>query len=331
MNNPKQTLCFVLFILSASARAQDPQFSQFYASPIYLNPAFTGVTYEHRMIANYRNQWLGITKAYQTYAATYDYNMSNLNSGFGLIILRDAAGSSKYTTTNIGGSYAYHFAVTKFQEVRMGVQFNYVTKGIDYSKLVFNDQLIPGGPAVSPDALSLDKARYLDVAAGALLNSTEYWLGFSAHHINAPNVSMTGGNTRLPATFSLHGGYRFVQEKKGNKLLKYFSPAFNFRHEQNYDQLDLGAYYVHFPLTLGVWYRGIPVKHYKPGYPNNDAVIFIVGFDLKDYDLRMAYSYDLAVSRLISNTTGSHEISVIYEIASRKKKTRKILISCPKF
>jgi type IX secretion system PorP/SprF family membrane protein len=321
----------LLFIVSIRGFAQDAQFTQFYAAPIYLNPAYTGVTYEHRFIANYRNQWLGIAKAYQTFACSYDYNMPSLNSGFGLMVMRDAAGSSRFTTTSIGGSYAYHFMINKFREMRMGIQFNYVSKGIDYTKLVFNDQLLVDGAAVSPDAAVLGKANYLDLAAGILENSTEYWLGFSAHHINSPNVSLTGDNTKLPPTFSLHGGYRFVKEKKGAKLLKYWAPAMNYRHEQKYDQLDVGAYWVHFPLNLGVWYRGLPTKHYKKGYANSDAFCVLVGYDLKDYDMRIGYSYDLPLQRLIGNTTGSHEISVIYEIAKRKNRTRKVLISCPKF
>ena len=108
-------LLFLFSVLCISGKlfSQDPQFTQFYAAPIYLNPAYTGVTYEHRFIANYRNQWLGIAKAYQNYAVSYDYNMPTVNSGFGLMVLRDVAGSSRYTTTSVGGSYAYHFMINK--------------------------------------------------------------------------------------------------------------------------------------------------------------------------------------------------------------------------
>ena len=328
----KQYILLLFILLFASpGKAQDPQFTQFYANPIYLNPAYTGVTYEHRFIGNYRNQWLGLAKAYQTYSVSYDYNLSEMNSGVGFQVWRDVAGSSKFTTTNIGASYAYHFKISRFQEMRGGIQFNYVTQGIDQSKLVFNDQLAPGGGAVSSDLTNINpRIGYLDINSGALLNSTEYWIGFSANHLNSPNTSITGGSAKLPVKLSLHGGYRFIKEKKGGKLLKYVSPAFNYRHQQKYDQLDLGIYYVHFPLNLGMWYRGLPLKHYQPAYPNNDALTFLVGADLKN-DIRIAYSYDLTLHRLTTNSTGSHEISIIYEIANRKKKTRKILISCPKF
>ncbi len=319
-------------MLTIKGKAQDPQFTQFYANPIYLNPAYTGVTYEHRFIGNYRNQWLGIAKSYQTYSASYDYNLSDINSGIGFQLWRDVVGVSKLTTTNIGASYAYHLKLTKFQELRGGIQFNYVSKTIDQSKLVFNDQLMPGGAAVSNDADGIaPRVGYVDINSGVLLNSTEYWLGFAGHHLNSPNTSVMDGAAKLPVKLSLHGGYRFIQEKKNGRLLKYGAPAFNYRHQQKNDQLDIGVYYVHFPLNLGIWYRGLPIKHYKPGYANNDAITFLVGVDIKSYDMRIAYSYDLGLQRLNGTSTGSHEISFIYEIASRKKKSKKVLISCPKF
>lgn len=330
----KKTTYGFLFIISFCfiTKAQDSQFTQVYANPIYLNPAYTGVTYEHRFIGNYRNQWLGLSKAFQTYSVSYDYNLSDISSGLGFNVWRDVAGSSRFTTTSFGASYAYSIKLDKFRELRAGMQFNYVSKTLNYSNLVFNDQLIPNGPTVSNDVLNITpRSGYVDVNAGILLNSTEYWGGFAASHLNTPNTSIVDGTAKLPVKFSVHGGYRFIQKRKGNRLLEYISPAFNYRHQQKYDQLDIGIYYVHAPLNLGLWYRGLPLKHYKPTYRNNDALCLLIGVDLKQYDMRIGYSYDLTLSRLVTNSTGSHELSIIYEIAKKSKKTRKVLISCPKF
>ena len=96
-------------LFSMVLKAQDAQFTQFYAAPMYLNPAFTGVTYEHRFVANYRNQWPGIKRAYQTYMASYDYNMSDINSGIGITVMQDRAGTAGLTHTQFGTNYAYHF------------------------------------------------------------------------------------------------------------------------------------------------------------------------------------------------------------------------------
>ncbi len=312
-------------------KAQDPQFTQFYAAPMYLNPAFTGVTYEHRFVANYRNQWPGISKTYQTYMASYDYNMSDINSGLGITVMQDKAGTAGLTHSQFGVNYAYHFKVTKFSEIRLGANLNYNMKRIDFTKLKFNDQ-ISTGSGISSEASNYEQLNFMDFAAGALLNSTEYWLGLSAKHLTQPNSSLTGDRVPLPISLSLHGGYRFIIEQKSKELKRYFSPAFNYRHQQKYDQLDLGVYYYHLPLNVGLWYRGLPFKKYEPTYSSRESIALLIGFDITQYNLRIGYSYDITVSKLgISNSWGAHELSIVYEIAKKKKRSRRVLVSCPKF
>ena len=325
---------YVLFILTISnLQAQDPQFTQFYASPLYLNPAYTGLTYEHRFAANYRNQWPGITKTYQTYMATYDYNLSDFNSGIGVVVMQDRAGTAGLTHSQFGVTDAYHFKINKFAEIRAGANLSYNIKKLDFSKLRFNDQITTGS-GISLDAPNYEQLNYMDFGAGALLNSTEYWLGFSAKHLTQPNSSLVGQQDPLPVSISLHGGYRYIIEQKTkNDLRRYVSPAFNYRHQQKYDQLDIGIYYYHLPINVGLWYRGLPFKKYKAGYSNRESIAILVGFDLAEYNLRVGYSYDLTLSKLgVANSLGAHELSMIYEIATKKKKkNKKILVSCPKF
>jgi len=325
------TACFLLF-QATLLKAQDPQFTQFYASPMYLNPAFTGVTYEHRFVANYRNQWPGVKTAYQTYMASYDYNMSDLNSGIGFTVMQDRAGTAGLTHTQIGASYAYHFKINKFAEIRAGANLSYNMKRIDFSKLRFNDQIATGSSS-SVESTNYEKLNFMDFAAGALLNSTEYWLGLSAKHLTQPNSSLTGDKVPLPLSISLHGGYRFIIEQKTrNDLRRYLSPAFNYRHEAKYDQLDIGLYYFHLPLNVGIWYRGLPFKKYAATYANRESIALLIGFDLSPKSIRCGYSYDLTVSRLgVSSSYGAHEISIIYEIAKKKKRNKRVLVSCPKF
>lgn len=312
--------------------AQDPQFTQFYSAPTYLNPAFTGLTYEHRFVANYRNQWPGVKMAYQTYMASYDYNMANINSGIGLLVMQDRSGTAGLTHTQIGANYAYRFKIGKFSEIRMGANLSFNMKRIDFNKLRFNDQ-ISSGSSVSIEASNYVPLNYMDFGAGILLNSQKYWVGFSGKHLSQPNASLIDDRVPLPISLSLHGGYRYVIEEKGRGNLKrYISPALNFRHEQKYDQLDLGLYYFHAPLNVGLWYRGLPFKKYAPTYNSQESIAVLVGFDLSDYNLRMGYSYDLTISNLtVGSSMGAHEVSLIYEIAQKKKRNRKVLVSCPKF
>lgn len=266
--------------------------------------------------------------------ASYDYNMSDVNSGIGFYVLQDKAGTSALKTTQGALNYAYRFTVAKKTEIRAGINIGYTMKSLDYSRLVFNDQLVTGS-AQSLDASSYQQAHYMDLGAGVLYNSQNMWLGVTGKHLNQPNVSLVGGNEALPVNIGVNGGYRYIIEARGSSkqlIRKYFTASFNYQHEQRYDQLDIGAYYFHMPLNIGLWYRGIPLKHYKPGYPNNESIAILVGFEIPDKNLRIGYSYDLTVSKLsISNTAGSHEISLVYEIAKKRKRNRKVLVSCPKF
>jgi len=331
---PACVVVFISFFIfnTLTVKAQDPQFTQFYAAPMYLNPAFTGVTYEHRFIANYRNQWPGIKTAYQTAMASYDYNMSDLNSGIGFTVLEDRSGTSGLTHSQFGLNYAYHFKINKFAEVRFGANLNFNMLRIDFSKLRFNDQIATGS-STSIEQSRYERLNYMDFAAGALLNSTEYWLGLSAKHLSQPNSSLVGDKVPLPLSISLHGGYRFIIEQKSrNDIRRYVSPTFNFRHEAKYDQLDVGLYYYHLPLNVGIWYRGLPFKKYGPTYGSQESIALLIGLDLSPRSVRIGYSYDFTISRLgVANSLGAHEISIIYEIAKKRKKNKRVLVSCPKF
>ncbi len=324
----------IFFILNTSLKAQDPQFTQFYATPLFLNPAFTGLTYEHRFTANYRNQWPGVKTTYSTYMATYDYNISNLNSGIGFYVLQDRAGTSNLVSTHSGGNFAYRIKVGKYAEARAGLQLTMVQKKLDNTRLTFNDQFVTGS-SISQDALSIDKINYLDVGVGGLFNSSNYWAGFAIKHINQPNASMLGNIEPLPLFISVHGGYRYIIKARGagrTKLEEFVSASVHYRHQQKYDQLDVGAYYFKQLINVGIWYRGLPFKKYKAGYTNRESISLLVGLEIPDKNFRIGYSYDLTLSKLgINNTQGAHELSLVYEIAKKQKRNKRVLVTCPKF
>lgn len=329
MTKLRNSLFGILAILSLRVAAQDIQFTQFYANPIFLNPAYTGATYEHRFVLNYRNQWPGITRAYSTAAASYDYNINTYHSGVGIQVIRDDAGTSGLSTTGVLASYAYYYQVEKFKDIRMGLQLGYISRAYDYSNLVFNDQLYTGS-ATSADIEVVPRVNYLNINAGALYTTQTYWAGFSLHNINRPNTSFVDGTNRLPMKLSIQGGYRFILEKRGNTAIKYFAPSVNYRHQAKFDQLDIGANFFYSPLSLGLWYRGLPIKGYKPGYANTDALAVLVGYEIKEYDMRIGLSYDVTLSRLSTKSFGAPEISIIYEPA-KKSKRKRVFVSCPKF
>ena len=64
-----------------SMKAQHYQFSQFYAAPTHLNPAFAGAHVCSRFTMNYRSQWAGIPGGFTTYQAAFDHYFRRTKSG----------------------------------------------------------------------------------------------------------------------------------------------------------------------------------------------------------------------------------------------------------
>src|SRR6188768_4051410 len=96
-----------LLLVTSTAFAQDPQFSQYYMAPLYLNPGFTGTTPQQRATINHRIQWPSLPQAFSTSSAAYDIFVPELRSGFGLMATTDKMGSAGWRTTTASLLYSY--------------------------------------------------------------------------------------------------------------------------------------------------------------------------------------------------------------------------------
>jgi type IX secretion system PorP/SprF family membrane protein len=158
-------------------------------------------------------------------------------------------------------------------------------------------------------------------------------LGGSVHHINQPKESLYGDFAFVPRKYGVHGGYRFrFKPNPFKRSRNYIVTAFNYQAQGEFDQLDAGFYYELTPFTLGFWYRGLPTKKNNEGRPNHDAIAIILGYYAGPY--RIGYSYDITISSLsVVNTTGAHEISLVYEWANKRnaKLAKRRVVPCAKF
>ncbi|PBQ34543.1 hypothetical protein CNR22_23085 [Sphingobacteriaceae bacterium] len=322
------------FLAPRFLNGQDMQFTQFYASPVYLNPAFTGANSCSRVSLIYRKQWNGMSNPYTSYMVSFDHYLYNKHIGLGLIVAEDHAGAGSLKTTLIKPSIAYGFKITKKHSIRLGMQPGVGIRSVDYGKLLFGDQIYRGGNNVATVEAPMQSKTYFDLSAGILLNGKQFWTGVSIYHLNAPNESMINGSpSRIPMQLSLHSGFKIDlnTEEKDSHQKKYFTPVLHYRHQKKFDQLDIGFYLTKHIFTVGAWYRGIPLlKAYQKGYQNNDALAFIGG--LQTERLKVGYSYDITISNLARVAKGAHEITLSLQICDpKKRKTKFELISCPKF
>lgn len=342
----RKLLLFLLLILTGlTSQAQDPQFSQFYANPLYLNPALAGGAMAPRLTANYRNQWPALSANFVTSSFGFDTYFPRFNSGVGVYALLDSQGLGNLKSTEVGAQYSYQLQLNEETFLRLGLQGAFATRTLDYFGLTFGDQYGPGGFNGSPTQEPIvqnggvPQVSYADFSTGAMVYSDWYWAGISAHHINRPNQAFTSLETaNLPMKMSFQGGLRIPfggYTYLGNEIdrEKTISPAILYKKQGKFDQLDAGVYVTYAPLVFGAWYRGLPIKKYAENINNHESLIFLAGFRQDKFSV--GYSYDATISTLGLGSGGAHEISLsyIFEPLEGKKrgKSRSKELSCPKF
>ncbi len=318
--------------------AQDPEFSQFYAAPLYLNPAFAGSARCPRIGVNYRNQWPKLQKTFITYAAAYDQHVDALSGGLGLLVMNDKAGEGTVNTTSISGMYSYQLNISRDFSIRMGLQATWIQKKLDWDKLFFGDQIDPRYGFVydtqegRPDDLS---KNYIDFSAGILAYSSKVYGGLAVNHITQPDEAfIVEGSSELPMKITGHLGamlpvgdtkvYRYAATRDEGT---YISPNVLYVQQASMNQLNLGVYVLKSPMIGGLWYRG---NFGKEPFFSSESFIALIGVQKGLF--KFGYSYDVTVSKLTNNqSAGSHEISFGMQFECRPKKKRFRTISCPSF
>ena len=229
---------------------QDMQFTQFYASPLYLNPAFTGANVCSRASLVYRNQWPGVKKTYQSYLLSLDHYLSKQNVGIGLLCGVDNAGTGGLRTTIINPSIAYELKINRTLNVRFGLQPGVTIKSINFNQLLFGDQIARSGNSdgsITTVETPTQTKAFFDIGAGGLIYTPNFWAGASFSHLTRPNESFyeNEGST-LPIKYSIHGGNKFHlnEDEKDPDLKKSISLVANYRGQGEFDQFDVGIYYI---------------------------------------------------------------------------------------
>lgn len=311
----------MLCIASVSLlKAQDPQFTQFYANPLYLNPAFAGSVRCSRFALNYRNQWPAIPGNFVTYSASWDQHFDGINGGLGVIATNDVAGEGTLITTNVSGIYSYHLPVNRYFSIKAGFQATFANRRLDWTKLTFGDQIDSryGFIYNTQEVFGPNSVSYVDFSAGVIGYSDKFYIGFAAHHLTQPDQSFLVPSSRLPLKITGHTGAVIPLGRKTrfNDPAK-ISPNILFQQQQDFRQINLGMYFQKSPFVAGLWYR------------NRDAFIALVG--IQQGLFKFGYSYDITVSRLTNATAGAHEISFIMQLECKPKKKRFRTINCPSF
>lgn len=306
------------FFASLSAMAQDPHFTQFYANPLYLNPALAGNKICPRVNVAYRAQWPGVYGTYSTVGVSVDKLAYKVKGGIGLMVMNDRAAKGTLNTTGVGLIYAPTVPLGKKVSATAAIQVGYWQKSVDWSKLTFGDQIDPqrGFTLATNETPGLQSVGNFDMAAGLLLSGKHVFAGGAVHHILQPNESFLGGTSILPRKFTFHAGANIPLNKRNRYADEAsISPNILFKKQGDFTEMNLGLYAKKGNIVGGLWYRG------------NDSFIVLLGMEINA--LRLGYSYDVTISKLTNATAGAHEVTLGYQFSCKVPKPKYRAGICP--
>jgi type IX secretion system PorP/SprF family membrane protein len=313
-------LVVILSILTIDVMAQDHMYSQFFNSPVYLNPALNGQFQgDLRMNLIYRNQYSSVPGSLSYISASIDYNVPQFGGGIGLLVTRSNEGVAYLTKNNIAGIYSYSVGSEDYV-LSFGLQAGVTNRSIDFNKLVFSDQLDPRlgyipGSVTSADQPAFNNKFYFDAGAGVNLTLKNFNLGGAMQHINRPNESLTGVPATLPIRTTLHASFKYNLSRDDNmddEDRSYIIPSVVFYKQAQAQSISAGMQYKRRSINAGVWYR-------NGGAGGPSAIVISFIFDLfinkeGGEKVRFGVSHDVPSGGLnYGNTSGTTEGSIGYE------------------
>jgi type IX secretion system PorP/SprF family membrane protein len=328
--NTKEIVIVILSCLGlsvSSVSGQDLAFSQFYANPVYLNPALAGNKFCPRITLNYRNQYPSLDDHYVSYSFSSDTYVNSISGGIAALVTADMSGP--LATYSGSAVYSYSFSLGRDLLMNAAMQVGYLQYRLNWENLIFEDMIVPGtgeiieGTESQPDKLSIGN---VDFATGVLAGYKQrFYLGVAVHHLTTPDLAFyTGSTSRVNMRITVHSGALFYLEPdyEGNDLRRLsVSPNLVYMQQGEFHQLNAGVSVNVYPFVAGVWLRH--------NFSNPDAMIASLGFQQAQY--KIGYSYDFTLSRMGLPAGGAHEVSVAWLLPSPKKEFVYKAIKNPSF
>ncbi len=344
----KHFFTFAFIIINIIAlKGQDKHFTQFYASPMTVNPALTGAfDGKYRIGFAYRDQWRGaLDNPFITYAASLDLRFDigsrrtfrDAVSG-GLVFFSDRVGTIDFNTNQMAFAGAYHKALDRLstQYLSLGIKIGFTSRNLNYATFSFQDQFngINGYTLATEEELPANNFSFMDMATGVYYTispakKTSYYAGLAVHHFNVPNASFYKDEEdalvhKLHVKYNLHLGARLPSGEKYQIF-----PRIMATLQGPHFQLDAGANlriamnrYGNKALHVGTWFR--PVRYNES--MSLDAIIFLVGYEIENIIFGLSYDSNMNSIANYGKAHGAFEFSVMY-LGEYENET----ILCPTF
>jgi type IX secretion system PorP/SprF family membrane protein len=306
-----------IWLTTGKVYSQDPHFSQYFATPLTLNPALTAsMDGAFRVATHLRQQWPLPGSPYTTAAGSFEHQLlrqripENDKAGIGVMFMEDESLTGGLKTTYASLSFAYQKSIDEFQRIGAGFQGTYGNRRTDPNRLSFHNQFdtdrfntaLPSGEPLYqpiPPTLGLNAGilyHYEDI-------TSKVFAGASIYHVNRPRISMVNDSlNRIAARGTIHFGSMFLY---GANLRFTFHGCWQTQGGANETSLGGAVGYDMSPsstIFAGAWCR-----FNESVYP---YVSLVTG------PMQFAMTYDFTISRLRTARPKytSIELSFIYSM-----------------
>ncbi|MCS3800342.1 PorP/SprF family type IX secretion system membrane protein [Niastella sp. OAS944] len=324
----------LLLLMLASAIAgksqTDPHFSQYYAYPVWLNPALTGaIDGNYRVTAMYRSQWGGISNAFATPGVSADF-VTNKNVSFGVNVMNQRAGTIGYSSLTGYGTMSYNGVRFGYHQISMGMALGVLNRRFDPSKFTAGSQwsstMGPPLPGVTTgENFTKTSAMTFDAGIGAVYfdgtpgKKANFFGGISAYHLTQPQDPFFAGeeNEKMPMRLTAHAGIKYSLNEDVS-----ITPNVLYMRQGNVDEKMLGAYAQMkvnetTDFLLGANYR------------LNDAVSPYAGVYYKNYMISVSYDVNMSDLGKVAGNANNFEISLTL-IGRKSVKQDAVPFVCPR-
>jgi type IX secretion system PorP/SprF family membrane protein len=318
--------CMLITVICYS---QDIHFSQYFSSPLILNPALTGqFEGDFRFTTNYKKQWTAISKNdFKTFASSIDAAVYEKKVFAGLSFYNDKAGDAMMKTNTVNFSLASKIIIDDANTLVGGIQLGWAQRSVDISAATWDNQYdgknfntsLPSGETIYPSTIN-----YFDLSSGlywqcTLNKKVKLDAGIGAFHLNRPRQSFYSENDRLHAKWTFHGSSEIKPDK--NKNITYI-PSLMILKQGAANEINIGMM-AKYNLGMDSKYTGINISSnavFGIFYRVKDAAILYFGYEYKNRS-SIGFSYDINVSKLRTASTyrGGAELFLSYKMFRPKK------------
>ena len=312
----KKVLIGCMLCISFSGLAQDPVFTQFFMIPETLNPGFTAGKKVTRAGIIHRTQWPGLNFSINSQYAFVDIWFEEVDSGLGISVLNQKETATRYNLTQVNLNYVYEVQLSNDWFFRPSLTFGLGQKNFGFQDLLLEDQINLFQGVINPtsiDPMNLSDTRlFFDFSSSLMFYNEHSWVGFTAKHLNRPNISMTyDGAEALDIFMSLHTSIHIPLGYRTETRLYALANAMS---QGEYSRVDAGGKVEIDKFSFALLASSNPFK----SEINSHLFHSINGFVGLEWEgFKFGYSYDFNITD-IGRTGGVYELSVSYEFGGNK-------------